>query len=206
MTPKVAGADIELTYAVDDAMPRLLVGDAARLRQVLVNLLANAIKFTPAGEVGVTVSARRLEGSRGLRLLAMPFVKGQSGNPLGRASEALFTNAIRKAALTVDKAAKRRKLELIAEKLVEKAIEGDNWCIGQVGDRLDGKPKERQEHEGVVDHAIRIIWEGMPIPRIEHEGCTTGISAEGSIPALPPPEAEIGDHSGAAAGDGSDDQ
>src|SRR5262249_56468904 len=51
-------------YAVDDAMPRLVVGDAARLRQVLVNLLANAIKFTPAGEVGVTVSARRLEGSR----------------------------------------------------------------------------------------------------------------------------------------------
>ncbi|HYS90489.1 MAG TPA: response regulator [Bradyrhizobium sp.] len=64
VAPKVAGTDIELTYAFDDAMPRLVVGDAARLRQVLVNLLANAIKFTPAGEVGVTVSARRLEGSR----------------------------------------------------------------------------------------------------------------------------------------------
>ena len=64
VAPKVAGTDIELTYALDDAMPRLVVGDAARLRQVLVNLLANAIKFTTAGEVGVTVSARRLEGSR----------------------------------------------------------------------------------------------------------------------------------------------
>ena len=64
VAPKVADADIELTYALDDPMPRLVVGDAARLRQVLVNLLANAIKFTPAGEVGVTVSARRLEGSR----------------------------------------------------------------------------------------------------------------------------------------------
>jgi signal transduction histidine kinase/DNA-binding response OmpR family regulator/HPt (histidine-containing phosphotransfer) domain-containing protein len=64
VAPKVAGSDIELTYALDDAMPRLVVGDAARLRQVLVNLLANAIKFTQAGEVGVTVSARRLEGSR----------------------------------------------------------------------------------------------------------------------------------------------
>jgi len=64
VAPKVAGTDIELTYGLDDAMPRLVVGDAARLRQVLVNLLANAIKFTPAGEVGVTVSARPLEGSR----------------------------------------------------------------------------------------------------------------------------------------------
>jgi signal transduction histidine kinase/DNA-binding response OmpR family regulator/HPt (histidine-containing phosphotransfer) domain-containing protein len=64
VAPKVAGTDIELTFALDDAMPRLVVGDAARLRQVLVNLLANAIKFTPAGEVGVTVSVRKLEGSR----------------------------------------------------------------------------------------------------------------------------------------------
>ncbi len=64
VAPKVAGTDIELTYALDDAMPRLVVGDGARLRQVLVNLLANAIKFTAAGEIGVTVSARRLEGSR----------------------------------------------------------------------------------------------------------------------------------------------
>jgi signal transduction histidine kinase/DNA-binding response OmpR family regulator/HPt (histidine-containing phosphotransfer) domain-containing protein len=64
VAPKVAGTDTELTYVLDDAMPRLVVGDASRLRQVLVNLLANAIKFTPAGEVGVAVSARQLEGSR----------------------------------------------------------------------------------------------------------------------------------------------
>jgi signal transduction histidine kinase/CheY-like chemotaxis protein len=64
VAPKVAGTDIELTYALDDATPRLVVGDAARLRQVLVNLLANGIKFTSAGEVGVTVSTQRLEGSR----------------------------------------------------------------------------------------------------------------------------------------------
>jgi CheY-like chemotaxis protein/HPt (histidine-containing phosphotransfer) domain-containing protein len=64
VAPKVAGTDIELTYVLDGAMPRLVVGDAARLRQVLVNLLANAIRFTTAGEVGVTVSAQRLEGSR----------------------------------------------------------------------------------------------------------------------------------------------
>ena len=65
MAPKVADTDIELTYALDEGMPRLVVGDAARLRQVLVNLLANAIKFTRAGEVSVTVSARRLEGRYG---------------------------------------------------------------------------------------------------------------------------------------------
>ncbi|HET6361756.1 MAG TPA: response regulator [Gemmatimonadota bacterium] len=64
VAPKVTGANLELTYFMDEATPRMIVGDAARLRQILMNLLANAIKFTPEGEVGVTVSTRRLEGTR----------------------------------------------------------------------------------------------------------------------------------------------
>ena len=96
---------------------------------------------------------------------------------------------------------------MIAEKLVAKAIEGDNWCIGQVGDRLDGKPKEKQEHVGLMDHAIRIIWEGMP-PISDERSNTRRIQAEGSVPALPPPQAEVDDHCGASAGgeNGGDDQ
>jgi signal transduction histidine kinase/DNA-binding response OmpR family regulator len=64
VAPRAAGTDVELTYAVDETTPAWIVGDAGRLRQVLINLLGNAIKFTPAGEVGVTVSARKAEGSR----------------------------------------------------------------------------------------------------------------------------------------------
>jgi signal transduction histidine kinase/DNA-binding response OmpR family regulator len=64
VAPRVAGTGLELTYVVDDTVPKLIVGDAGRLRQVLVNLLANAIKFTRAGEVAVTVSARAVNGSR----------------------------------------------------------------------------------------------------------------------------------------------
>ena len=109
----------------------------------------------------------------------MPFVKGQSGNPAGRASEKLFTDAVRKAALLDDPVRKIRRLDIIAEKLVKKAMEGEDWAIGQVGDRLDGKPKERQEHAGLMDHAIRIIWPGMP--PIGNEGSDSRY--EGSIPA-----------------------
>ena len=51
---------IELAYAVDEATPSRLLGDAGRLRQVLMNVLGNAIKFTDTGHVVVSVTTRRL--------------------------------------------------------------------------------------------------------------------------------------------------
>ncbi len=58
---------VELAWAVDPAIPDHLVGDSVRLRQVLVNLVGNSIKFTDEGEVVVNV--RQLSTSaQGLRL------------------------------------------------------------------------------------------------------------------------------------------
>lgn len=55
LAPQAAQKGLKLTCAVDAAAPRRVLADGARLRQVLVNLLAHAVRVTDRGEVAVSV-------------------------------------------------------------------------------------------------------------------------------------------------------
>lgn len=65
LAPRAQGKGLEIASSIAAGVPERLIGDGARLRQVLLNLAGNAVKFTERGGVGLRVSR---EGEAALRI------------------------------------------------------------------------------------------------------------------------------------------
>ena len=68
VSPVAAKKQLNLAYMIDDGVPAVITSDMTRLRQVLVNLLSNATKFTLRGEVLIRVEAVQLRKANRYRL------------------------------------------------------------------------------------------------------------------------------------------
>jgi hypothetical protein len=101
------------------------------------------------------------------------------GRPIGSTNrEKPFRDTLRVALLSGG----GRRLRIIAEKLVEKAEQGDLQAIQQIGDRLDGKPSQAIERadiplEAMTDQQLMAIIRGGPYERVDDK--TTNWPAAG---------------------------
>jgi signal transduction histidine kinase/DNA-binding response OmpR family regulator len=81
LAPRAAQKKLELAYLIEPRTPDRIVGDVTRLRQILVNLLGNAIKFTDKGEVTVEVKTRELTNEDGGGAGSQGFAPSTSVSP-----------------------------------------------------------------------------------------------------------------------------
>ncbi len=58
LAPRVNEKSLELGYFIENRIPETVIGDSGRIRQVLVNLLGNAVKFTEKGHIKVMISSK----------------------------------------------------------------------------------------------------------------------------------------------------
>jgi signal transduction histidine kinase/DNA-binding response OmpR family regulator len=84
-----AGKGLELVWSMEPGVPETVVGDATRLRQILVNLLGNAVKFTEQGEIELALGrAGALQASTG-----QP--SDSAGEPQSRAGAVMLELTVR---------------------------------------------------------------------------------------------------------------
>jgi len=86
---KIQENNLELVKEYDNKIPKVLVGDSARLHQILLNLLSNAIKFTAKGKI--TIAVRLLNENKEKATIAFAITDTGTGIPENKL-ESIFSN------------------------------------------------------------------------------------------------------------------
>jgi two-component system sensor histidine kinase/response regulator len=86
---------LELAYDVEPEVPRFLLGDPARLKQVVINLVGNAVKFTERGEVVLRVE--RASADTGSERTQLRFAVSDTGIGIGTEKQRLIFEAFSQA-------------------------------------------------------------------------------------------------------------
>ena len=156
LIPRAASKGLRLWYHIDPSIPAQFLGDETRLRQILVNLTSNAVKFTEKGEVEITVSCEVLpDQQHKLHLSVRDTGIGISKEDLNEIFE-LFTQA--------DASTTRRfggtGLGLAISRRLSELMGGKVWA-------------ESELHKGSTFHATAVLDVPVAQPnRLSHDSNT----------------------------------
>ncbi len=131
--PKAREKGLEIAYYIEPSVPKAVIADVTRIRQILMNLLSNGIKFTEKGEVVVKVKSREIEIENEDKSYEIEFSVRDTGIgiPLEK-KERLF-----KAFSQVDASITRQYggtgLGLVISKRLSEIMGGKMWVETEVG-------------------------------------------------------------------------
>ena len=121
LAPSAAEKNLDLIQFIDPEIPEFLFGDRLRLKQVLSNLIANAVKFTPSGSVSVRVYPIRKVGTR----VNLQFDVKDTGIGMSDAEQSRLFQAFSQADASIARQYGGSGLGLIISKGLIEAMNGD---------------------------------------------------------------------------------
>lgn len=126
---RVEDKNIELNVFIQKDVPVHLIGDPARLKQVLVNLVGNAIKFTERGEVTIQVALE----SKVDDIVALHFYVKDSGIGIPKDRQEAIFGAFTQADASTSRKFGGTGLGLAISKQLVKMMDGDIWLNSSPG-------------------------------------------------------------------------
>ena len=148
--------DIRIAWAIDPALPTRLVGDEVRVRQVITNLVGNAVKFTDAGGVLVTVSQAETV-TTGDDEIAIAIRVEDTGIGIAREQLALLFNEFQQADQAVERRAGGTGLGLVISKRLAQAMGGDVTATSTPGEGSEFTAVMRFTRDRAAAHPPRLV-------------------------------------------------
>ena len=124
-----AEKDLELAYHVNPDVPDCLIGDIGRLRQIIMNLVGNAIKFTPRGEIVVELSVE----SRTEKQVTLHVQVSDTGIGIAKDKQALVFESFTQAESSTTRRFGGTGLGLAISKQLVELMQGRMWLESEPG-------------------------------------------------------------------------
>ncbi|TYQ23592.1 PAS domain S-box protein [Pseudanabaena sp. UWO311] len=133
---------IDLKYAISPNIPKTVIGDLARLRQILLNLVGNAVKFTQNGHVSISVSGKEIN-----KKYELTFAISDTGIGIQNDRLDLLFQSFTQADNSISREYGGTGLGLAISKRLVNLMEGTIWVesLGRVGGSppINWKPQPR---------------------------------------------------------------
>ncbi|EAQ93286.1 hypothetical protein CHGG_01521 [Chaetomium globosum CBS 148.51] len=124
---------LDLTYRVDSSVPDHVVGDSFRLRQIILNLVGNAIKFTEHGEVSLTIQKASAVQSGSMGEYAIEFIVADTGIGIPSDKLDLIFDTFQQADGSMTRKFGGTGLGLSISKRLVNLMGGDVWVKSEYG-------------------------------------------------------------------------
>jgi signal transduction histidine kinase/ligand-binding sensor domain-containing protein/CheY-like chemotaxis protein len=129
ISPRKGTKPIEMLCRIDDSVPAFVKGDPTRFRQVVLNMVGNAVKFTDAGEIEMSLDVDEIKGNR----IKLHTIVRDTGIGIPEDKIASIFEVFQQVDGTITRKFGGTGLGLAICKQIAKLMKGDVWAESQPG-------------------------------------------------------------------------